>query len=93
MQALHAWYEDQLQEPEEATAPVIGSTAKRQRAGTTAGGSGAPSRGARSGVRTRAADTELVPDSESEGADGQDSGEGGVDSSQSACSAGVPQPP
>ena len=90
LQALHAWYEDQLLEPEEAAAPKAGSPAKRQRAGTTAGGGGPPSRGTRSGMRTRAADTELVPDSESEAASGRDCGEGRADSCQSACSDGVP---
>ncbi|CAL8462846.1 g2380 [Coccomyxa elongata] len=88
-EALHAWYDDQVQEPEEeAAAPNAGSAAKRQRAGTTVGGYGPPNRGARSGVQTRAAYTELVPDSESEATCGQDCGEGRADSSQSACSDG-----
>lgn len=90
---MHAWYEDQLQEPEEAAAPNVGSAAKRQRAGTTAGGRGPQDQGARSGVRTRAVHIEPVPDSEPEGARGQDCGEGRADSSHSACSDGVPNTP
>lgn len=99
-QALHAWYEDELQEPEQAAAPGAAanngvSPAKRRRAGnaSAARGPSAPKdpahQAAGSSAQRQAAESELVPDSDSEGAGPADDDDNGADTSRSADSEGV----
>lgn len=99
-QVLHAWYEDELQEPEQAAAPGAAanngvSPAKRRRAGnaSAARGPSAPKdpahQAAGSSAQRQAAESELVPDSDSEGNGRADDDDNGADTSQSADSEGV----